>query len=200
MGSNTLSVRIRPDCAIEDDVGLRKRIEQVQQQSEAHSATLQREAKETHEVTSLITSLTAQRDAQVAQQQNIQARISSVHSQISQKQSAQSSHASTLASQSLRDIPELDFWVQNLGLKIEGAGVSDRIKFSFSLVDDRDWDQEAWFELDCEKRDYEVRKFWPKVERTRIDAVVEVLNEKRELASMLRGMRELFVEYFKENK
>lgn len=188
------------DYVVEDAINIRKRIEQIEEQSQSHTATLQREAQETHEVTALITSLTAQRDAQMAQQQNIQSRISSVQSQIAQKQAAQNSHASLIATQSLKDIPELDFWVQNLGLNIQGAGVSDRIKFSFTLVDERDWDREAWFELNCEKRDYEVRKYWPKVEKARIEAIVETLNEKRELAGMLRCMRDLFVEYFKENR
>lgn len=88
----------------------------------------------------------------------------------------------------------------NLGLRIEGAGVSDKIKFSYALVDEDEWAREAWFELDCSRREYEVRKFWPKVEGDRVQGLVDGLNEKRELGGILRGMRELFVEYFRGEK
>lgn len=97
-------------------------------------------------------------------------------------------------------MPELDFWVQNLGLSISGAGVSDKILFTYSMLDENDWAKEAWFELNCERREYEVRKYWPKVETSRVDALVEALNERRDLGPMLRGMRDVFSEWFVENR
>ena len=97
----------------------------------------------------------------------------------------------------VHDVPELDFWTSNLGLRIEGAGMSDRLKFVFTCVDERDWEREAWFELCTERRDYEVGGCFPKVEREKVEGIVEKLNENRELGGLLKGMRELFVEAMK---
>lgn len=102
-----------------------------------------------------------------------------------------------ISSQMRHDIPELDFWTSNLGLRIEGAGKNDRLKFVFTHIDERDWDQEAWFELNTERRDYEILECRPKLEPERVEKVAEKLNEVRELAVLLKGMRELFVEAMK---
>lgn len=90
--------------------------------------------------------------------------------------------------------------MQTLGLRISGAGMDDRILFTFNMLDEGDFKREAWFELSTEKRDYEIRKFSPKVERARADALVDALNESRALGPLMKGMRELFVEWFAENK
>ncbi|RYC61816.1 hypothetical protein CHU98_g4393, partial [Xylaria longipes] len=93
--------------------------------------------------------------------------------------------------QSRFNVPELDFWVTNLCLRIEGAGQNDRLKFVYTHVDERDWEREAWFELSTASRDYEVKHCRPKLEREKIDRVLERVNESRELPALLKGMREL---------
>jgi len=67
----------------------------------------------------------------------------------------------------------------------------------YSHIDERDWEREAWFELVTAARDYDVRHCRPKLEREKVEKVLERLNETRELTVLLKGMRELFVEAMK---
>lgn len=76
-------------------------------------------------------------------------------------------------------------------MRIEGAGMADRLKFVFTHVDEKNWEREAWFELDMEKRDYRVVNIKPKVETEEVERCVERLNESRDLGPFLKGMREL---------
>ena len=71
------------------------------------------------------------------------------------------------------------------------------MKFVYSHVNERDWEQEAWFELGTAKRDYEVLRTKPKIEADKVEGVLDKLNETRDLALFLKAMRELFVEGYK---
>ncbi len=73
----------------------------------------------------------------------------------------------------------------------------DRLKFVFSNLDERDWEKEAWFELDTERREYRVVGCRPKADDGAVEACVERLNESRDLGAFLRGMREIFVKEIK---
>ena len=79
-------------------------------------------------------------------------------------------------------------------MRIEGAGQDDRLKFVYTHVDERDWEREAWFEVDMGRRDYRVVTCRPKVEARGLERVVDRLNENRDLGMFLKGMRELFGE------
>lgn len=80
-----------------------------------------------------------------------------------------------------------------LCLRIEGAGRDDRLKFVFDHVDERDWEREAWFEVDMERRDYRVVTVRPKLDGEEMERRVERWNENRDLGMFLKGIRELFV-------
>lgn len=67
----------------------------------------------------------------------------------------------------------------------------------YTCVDERDWGREAWFELVTEARDYDVRSCRPRLDREKVERVLDRVNETRELAVLLKGMRELFVEAMK---
>jgi len=172
-------------------------IEILSHKSSAHAHNLAKEAAETSEMHAAIASINSQRDARSAQRDRLRSEIASVQKTISQRLDAQRQHAAYLDAQARHNLPELDFWQDYLCLRIEGAGVVDRLKFVFTHVDERDWEREAWFELSTECRDYEVMEMRPKVEKERIDACVERLNENRDLGMFLKGMRELFVEVMK---
>lgn len=79
-------------------------------------------------------------------------------------------------------------------MRIEGLGIDDRIKFVFTHVDERDWDRQCWFELNMETKDYQIVSAEPALDDEAVDAVVERLNETRELASFLKAVRALFVD------
>lgn len=144
-----------------------------------------------------IASITAQRDARAAVRDRLRAEITTTKKQIAQKLVAQQQHAKDLDAQARFNAPELNFWTEYLCLRIEGAGRVDRLKFVFTHVDERDWQQEAWFELDTERRDYAITTARPKLETEDVARCVGRLNDHRDLGMFLGSMRELFVKALK---
>lgn len=144
-----------------------------------------------------IQSLSAQRDHHIAQRDNLKTQIAQTQAEIESRLAAQREYSAQQDAQSRFNVPELDFWITNLGLRIDGAGREDRLKFIYTHVDERDWDREAWFELITSSRDYDVKHCRPKLEKEAVERVLEKVNESRELVVLLKGMRELFVEAMK---
>ncbi|KAL9613998.1 MAG: hypothetical protein Q9167_001478 [Letrouitia subvulpina] len=171
----------------------KKDIETLGQKSSSHAQTVSKEAAEKEEMNAAITSITQQRDTRAQHRDRIQSEIAATQKQISQRVAAQQLHAKALDAQARFNEPELDFWETYLCMKIEGAGMADRLKFVFTHVDERDWDREAWFELDTAGRDYRVVFVKPKIESEVLERCVERLNENRELGLFLKCMREAFV-------
>ncbi|KAG6032108.1 Ribose-phosphate pyrophosphokinase [Claviceps citrina] len=183
---------------IQDEQRLKKKeIETVQLKTSTYQQTLAREEAETREMEAAIASLSAQRDAQLALRDSLRKQIAQTQAEIESRLAAQRAHAEQQEAQQRFNVPELDFWITNLCLRIEGAGKTDRLKFVFTHVDEKDWEREAWFELSTSSREYDVRHCRPKLERECVDKVLERVNESRELVALLKGMRELFVEAMK---
>lgn len=180
-------------CHIEDQRMKAKDIEILAQKSSHHLASLSAQEVETSEMREAIATITSQRDAHAAQRDRLRGEIASYNKQISARKVAQAAHAKGLEEQARLNIPELDFWETYLGLRIEGAGRVDRLKFMFSNLDERQWEREAWFELDTERREYRIATCRPKIEEADVEGCLERLNESRDLGVFLRGMRELFV-------
>ncbi|KAI9804050.1 MAG: kinetochore-associated Ndc80 complex subunit spc25 [Piccolia ochrophora] len=174
-----------------------KDIEILTLKSQTHAQTLQKEQQETTEMKAAITAIAHQRDTRASTRDRVQQQIAETHKLIDQRLDAQRQHAQHLDSQARFNVPELDFWQDYLCLHIEGAGMADRLKFVYTHVDERDWDKEAWFELGMTKRDYEVLHCRPKLASADVDAVLDKLNESRDLGVLLKGMRRLFVEAMK---
>ncbi|OCK80158.1 hypothetical protein K432DRAFT_353569 [Lepidopterella palustris CBS 459.81] len=183
---------------LQEDQRMKKRdIEILTLKSSTHAQTLAKESAEKDEMKSAIASLTSQRDERLANRDALKARISEVQKAISARREAQLKHRRYLDGQARYNEPELDFWESYLSLRIEGVGQQDRLKFVFTNVSEREWEREAWFELDTSEREYKVGQYRPKVEREEVERVLERLNETRDLATFLKGMRELFVEALK---
>lgn len=186
-----------PDTRIENQRMKKKDIEILSSKATSHEHILSKEAMETEEMKSAIASLTTQRDLHMSRREALTSQIADTQKAIAARQEAQRAHAQYLDTQARFNVPELDFWTTNLCLSIEGAGQNDRLKFIFTHIDERDWDREAWFELDTGKREYEVSYCKPKLEKEMVDKIVEALNESRDLRVLLKGMRELFVNVMK---
>lgn len=172
-------------------------IEILTLKQQQHSQTLSKESAETAEMHSQITTLTSQRDSLLSSRETLQSQINEVQKAISARREAQLKHRRYLDGQTRFNEPELEFWENYLGLRIDGLGKEDRLKFVYTNVCEREWEREAWFELDTSEREYKVRETLPKIEREGIDRVLDRLNETRDLAAFLKGMRELFVEALK---
>ncbi|TWU71628.1 kinetochore-associated Ndc80 complex subunit spc25 [Metarhizium rileyi] len=183
---------------LQEDQRMKKRdIEIVQVKTTTYQQTLEKEDAETREMEAAIASLSNQRDAHLATRDKLKQQIAQTQAEIESRLAAQRAHAAQQEAQQRFNVPELDFWITNLCLRIEGAGQDDRLKFVYTHIDEKDWEGEAWFELVTSSRDYDVKHCRPKLEREDVERVLERVNESRELVVLLKGMRELFVEAMK---
>lgn len=139
-----------------------------------------------------IRSLTAEREEHTSRRDQLKADIASVQATIRQKKEAQAAHQRSLDAQARHNMPELQFWETCLGLRMEGTGVDDRLKFIFLGLDSRDADRECWFELQIGGREYEVTSVKPRLDSDDVVAAQQRLNETKELGSFLKAMRSLF--------
>lgn len=145
-----------------------------------------------------IQNLSMQREEHITRREQLKQYISSIQTSIKQRREAQAAHQRSLDAQARHNIPELRFWETCLGLRIEGTGVNDTLRFVFVCLDERDPEKEAWFELNMGGRQYEVVDTQPKLELEDIDEVMERLHESRELGGFLKGMRGLFVQVVRQ--
>lgn len=140
-----------------------------------------------------IASINTQRDLRASHRDRLRAEITATQKLINQRLASQQQHAKEMDVQARFNEPELGFWIDNLCLRIEGAGRDDRLKFVFDHVDERDWEREAWFEVDTGRRDYRIVTVRPKLDGEEVERRVERWNENRDLGMFLKAMRELFV-------
>ncbi|TKA72061.1 hypothetical protein B0A55_06666 [Friedmanniomyces simplex] len=166
----------------------------LESKSSTHAHTLAKEAAETEEMHAAIHSLAAQKEEHLARRDALKAEIADAQAAIKQRREAQAAHQRSLDAQARHNIPELRFWEHCLGLRIEGTGVEDCLRFVFLCVDERDAERECWFELQMGGREYEVGATKPKLDRDEVDEAQEKLNERRELGGLLKSMRRLFVQ------
>ena len=172
-------------------------IELMKSREEAHARLLEKERKEKEEFEAEIERLAKDVRTKEEEKQLLERKIADAKRAIDEKVQQQRAHAAKVQKQSVHDLPELEFWASSLGLRIEGAGATDHLKFIFCYVDERDWEREAWFEIITDEPEYRVGGCYPKLEKERVARVMERMNERKELGVMLKGMRELFVEAMK---
>ncbi|KAJ4153069.1 hypothetical protein LMH87_009575 [Akanthomyces muscarius] len=191
--------QFRMDVAeLQEDQRMKKKdIEIAHVKTSTYQQSIEKEESEKQEMEAAIASLSAQRDHHLATRDSLREQIAQTQRDIDAKLAAQRAHAQQQEAQSRFNVPELDFWITNLCLKIEGAGRDDRLKFIYTHIDEKNWEREAWFELVTSARDYDVKHCRPKLERDAVERVLERVNESRELVVLLKGMRELFVDAMK---
>src|SRR4051794_40139867 len=124
--------------------------------------------KESHEVAEAeveIASMSSQKASKVATKESLQAQIETVKEAIAKKRSLLAAEQSQLAAQASNNQPELAFWGDYLGLRIEGAGRADHIRFVYTCLDDVEPDRDFEVVLSMEMRDYEVVGTKPRLDR-----------------------------------
>lgn len=141
-----------------------------------------------------ISHLKAQREDHQSHRDDLKAQISDVQKAIQVRRHAQQQHQRQLDNQARHNPPELHFWESHLCMRIEGSEDADRLRFTYTHVDERDWDKECSFDLDMAGRQYAVLSTEPRLENDAVDAVLETLIETRDLSAFLKGMRCLFVD------
>lgn len=161
------------------------------------------------QISSLESHLSSQRD----RKQKLQTSIVQTQKSIDSKLVAQKDYAEKLDAQARLNGPELAFWETYLGCRIEGAGDSDLIRVTYSFPPEKNSsskgnsdgnnrregneERDAQFELhipDSGSGGYKVVYTNPKLNNDKIEKVVRKLNETRDIAVLLKGMRSLFGE------
>lgn len=143
---------------------------------------------------SAIHSLKEQKEDHSSRRDALREEVSSVQAQIKHRREGQAAHQRSLDAQARHNIPELRFWEHCLGLRIDGTGVEDVLRFVYVCVDERDPEKECWFDLNMGGKECEIAGSDPKLEAENVEEVQEKLNESRELGGFLKGMRDLLLE------
>ena len=107
-------------------------IEILQLKQEQHSQNLAKEGAETREMHTAISTLTTQRDERLTHRDALRAQIADIQKSIAVRREAQLKHRRYLDGQSRYNEPELEFWESYLGLRIEGLGKEDSLKFVYT--------------------------------------------------------------------
>ena len=139
---------------------------------------------------------------QMQQRDKLKQQVAATQRQIEQKVAAQREYAKKMERQARLNGPELLFWETYLGCRIEGAGEEEKVKVVFVFPGRKgkeEGEREAVFELKVPEGSggYEVCYCKPRLEDAKVQAVVERLNESREIGVLLKGMRGLFAEEMK---
>ena len=99
-----------------------------------HSQTLVKESSEKAEMQEAIATLSVQRDERLTHRDALRAQIAEVQKAVAARREAQLKHRRYLDGQTRYNEPELEFWENYLGLRIEGLGKEDRLKFVYTNV------------------------------------------------------------------
>lgn len=87
--------------------------------------------------------------------------------------------------------PELHFWEQTLGLRIEGVQ-EDVLLFVFNNIDETDYSRQFSCTIDLSDVNYKIVKCTPELAPEVIESTVKVLNETRRLNLFLKTLRKAF--------
>lgn len=158
--------------------------------SAAHDTTLAAHAAEAAEMHAAIDALASTRDAHAIETDKLRASVTAVRAQVHARRAAQREHAAALSQMRAGDAPELERWERALGMRVEAAGLVDRVRFVFDISG-----AEATCELDMAGVGWDVVRCEPPVERERARRVVDEMRngEEEDLGGFLRAMRGLFV-------
>ncbi|KAF8477522.1 chromosome segregation protein Spc25-domain-containing protein [Kalaharituber pfeilii] len=165
----------------------REKEREVQEQSK-------REQEEAHEAELTIASMARKKTSKADYRSTLLTQISTLEANIANLRSRRAKERSSLALLSSQNAPELAFWEDNLGMRIEGAGVEDHLKIVFTCIADNDWDKEFSFVVTMETREYRVIQCRPRLDEMWVKGVVDRLNGSRNFAGFLKEMRGGFVE------
>lgn len=192
--TDTVVQNVHTDTRADQQRHRKQAISELESKSSSHAHTVAKEAQETDEMHEAIRSLTIQKEEHIARRDQLKAEIESTQAAIKQRRDAQAAHQRSLDAQARHNVPELRFWETCLGMRMEGTGIDDCLKFVFVCIDERDAERECWFELQIGGREYEVASTKPRLNRDEVDTAQDALNEAKELGPFLKSMRALFVE------
>ncbi|CAZ79241.1 unnamed protein product [Tuber melanosporum] len=174
---------------------LKKEIEHYKQKEKDVSENVAKEQLEATEAEHTIAEMDRKKQSRLEHKAHLVAQIEATQEAIRKKREIRAEERKALSFQSSRNAPELAFWEDHLGMRIEGAGVTDHLRIVYTHIVDSDWSKEFSFIINMVTRDYEVIQCRPKLDSALVGKWVDRLNETRDLTCFLKEMRQLFKEY-----
>ncbi|PWW78748.1 hypothetical protein C7212DRAFT_309213 [Tuber magnatum] len=174
---------------------LKKEIEHHKQKEKDVSENAAKEQQEAAEAERAIAEMDRRKQSKMEHKAHLLAQIEAMQEAIRKRREIRAEERKALSFQSSRNAPELAFWEDHLGMRIEGAGVTDHLKIVYTHIVDSDWSKEFSFIINMVTRDYEVIQCRPKLDSASVGKWVDRLNETRDLTCFLKEMRQLFKEH-----
>lgn len=138
-----------------------------------------------------IESFTSKRDEMTEMRKQLVQQMTEVRENIRKKKELQNKERKALNEQMVLISPEVYFWEQTLGLRIEGVQ-EDILRFVFTNVDEKDYGRSFSCTLDLSEADYKIVKCNPELSPEVIDTIARVLNETRRINLFLKTLRKAF--------
>ncbi|KAG0636426.1 chromosome segregation protein Spc25-domain-containing protein [Tuber brumale] len=173
---------------------LKKEIEHYRQKEKDVAENVAKEQQEAVEAERAIAEMDRKKQCKLEHKVHLVAQMEATQEAIRKKREIRAEERKALSFQSSRNAPELAFWEDHLGMRIEGAGVTDHLRIVYTHIVDSDWSKEFSFIINMVTRDYEVIQCRPKLDPAPVAKGVDRLNETRDLTSFLKEMRQLFKE------
>ena len=199
---------------IEDQKSTTTQITTMQSSLATHNQVLSRESSEKSDMQAQIGKLESHHSTQLSARDRLRTAIANTRRQIDSKVQAQKEYGEKVDKQSALNGPELNFWEHYLGCRIDGSGEENKVKVTYVFQPPKGGikngagvggladvpEREAVFDLqipDSTTGEFTITYTKPRLETVRVQRVVEKLNETKEIATLLKGMRALFVEEVK---
>ncbi|KAF3924284.1 hypothetical protein ABW21_db0206110 [Orbilia brochopaga] len=176
----------------ENEKTIKKNIEHYEQEEIKIASNNEKEIQETADLENEISTIRQQKATREAENETLNAQIREQSSAISKRRAKLLEEKQALASQANHNQPELAFWEDYLGLRIEGAGRLDHVRFIFTCLDPSEPDREFEVVVSVESRDYEIIGARPKLDEATKARCLDILNETRSIAKFLRAVRQEF--------
>ncbi|KAK6499244.1 kinetochore-associated Ndc80 complex subunit spc25 [Arthrobotrys conoides] len=176
----------------ENQKTVKKNIEHYEQEEIKIAANTEKEIQETADLESEIATIKSERSSRQSENETLSSQLREQSIAIQKRRQKLLEEKQALASQANHNQPELAFWEDYLGLRIEGAGRLDHVRFIFTVIDERDLEREFEVVLSVESRDYEIIGARPKLDEATKQRCLDTLNETRSIAKFLKIVREEF--------
>ncbi|KAK7207805.1 chromosome segregation protein Spc25-domain-containing protein [Myxozyma melibiosi] len=177
----------------EKETEMLNQIRWYKEKEEEISEEMAREQQEVLETEQSISEFTRKKQELAVLRDAVVKQISEVQQMLEKAREERSKERSKILAQSSLNAPELAFWEQNLGMRIEGVD-DDYLKIIFTLISEANWDKEYYVVVDLTSVDYEVSKCEPSLNKSVLERIVNRLNETRDFARFLKEVRNAFKE------
>ncbi|KAI5784574.1 hypothetical protein EDC01DRAFT_662528 [Geopyxis carbonaria] len=134
---------------------LRQNLDTFKEKESQIQEKVEKEDIEVGEAERTIADMKRKKQMRDEHKETLMAQIKETQETIRKRRTVRAAERKALSSQSSRNAPELAFWEDYLGMRIDGAGTADHLKIVYTHILDNDWNREFYFVVSMMHRDYE---------------------------------------------